>query len=220
MYRYLLFDLDGTLFDTSDGVLRSVQYALGKMSRPVPEPDALRCFIGPPLVEIFSSFCGISRAEAEQATAFYRERYSVTGVLEVKPYPGIPELFAELDAAGFIIAVATGKPAVYSSQILANHGLDRYVRTLVTPELDGQRSDKREIITCILDALGVLPADYRQVVMVGDRKFDIIGAHEVGIDSIGVTYGFAPAGELEACRCTHLAASVTELRQLLLEGQA
>jgi phosphoglycolate phosphatase len=220
MYQYLLFDLDGTLFDTSDGVLRSVQYALGKMGRPIPPLDDLRCFIGPPLVEIFSSFCDISRAEAEQATAFYRERYAVTGVLEVTPYPGIPELFAELDAAGFTIAVATGKPAVYSRQILANYGLDRYVRTLVTPELDGRRSEKCEIITCILDELGVSPADYGKVVMVGDRKFDIIGAHEVGIAALGVTYGFAPEGELTACGSDYLIDSVADLRRFFLEEQA
>lgn len=220
MYKYLLFDLDGTLFDTSEGVLRSVQYALGKMEVPVPEMEALRCFIGPPLVEIFSAFCGFSREEAERATAFYRERYAVTGVLEVKPYPGIVELFRALDAAGFVIAVATGKPAVYSGQILAAHGLERHVRALVTPELDGRRSEKREIIGCILDELGVNADERDRVVMVGDRKFDIIGAHEVGIDAIGVRYGFAPAGELEACGCTHLVDSVAELRRLLLEGEA
>jgi len=220
MYQYLLFDLDGTLFDTSEGVLRSVQYALGKMGEPVPEMEALRCFIGPPLVEIFSAFCGFSREEAERATAFYRERYAVTGVLEVKPYPGIVELFRELDVAGYVIAVATGKPAVYSRQILAAHGLEAHVRALVTPELDGRRSEKREIIGCILDELGVSADERDRVVMVGDRKFDIIGAHEAGVDAIGVSYGFAPEGELEACGCTHLVDSVDGLRRLLLEGEA
>lgn len=220
MYKYLLFDLDGTLFDTSAGVLRSVQYALGKLGLPVPETDALRCFIGPPLVDIFAEYCGFSREEAVRATAIYRERYSVTGVLEVEPYPGIPALLAELDAAGFTIAVATGKPAPYSPQILANHGLDRYVKAIATPELDGTRSEKRELIACVLDQLGVDKADYAQVAMIGDRKFDITGAHQAGVAAIGVRYGFAPAGELEAHGADHIVDTVADLRRLLLEGQA
>lgn len=220
MYRYLLFDLDGTLFDTSEGVLRSVQYALGKMGQPVPEVDALRCFIGPPLTDIFAEFCGFSREEAVRATAIYRERYSVTGVLEVTPYPGIPELLAELDAAGFVIAVATGKPAPFSPQILRNHGFDRYVKAIATPELDGTRSEKRELIGCVLDELGVDRADYNKVAMIGDRKFDITGAHEAGVTAIGVRYGFAPAGELEAHGADHIVDTVADLRRLLLEERA
>ena len=197
-----------------------MQYALGKMGQPAPEADALRCFIGPPLTDIFAEFCGFSREEAVRATAIYRERYAVTGVLEVTPYPGIPELLAELDAAGFTIAVATGKPAPFSPQILANHGFDRYVKAIATPELDGTRSEKCELITCVLEELGVDKADYAKAVMIGDRKFDITGAHEVGVTAIGVRYGFAPAGELEAHGADHIVDTVTDLRRLLLEGHA
>ena len=219
MYKYLLFDLDGTLFDTSAGVLRSVQYALGKMGLPVPEADALRCFIGPPLVDSFAEFCGFSHDEALRATAFYRERYAVTGVLEVQPYDGIRELLADLNAAGVTLAVATGKPAVYSTQILANYGFDRYIKTIVTPELDGTRSEKRELIGCIFHELGVTPADYADAAMIGDRKFDVIGAHQVGITAIGVRYGFAPANELEQAGVDYLVDCVADLRCLLLEEE-
>ena len=218
MYQYLLFDLDGTLCDTSCGVLRSVQYALGKMNLPVPEADALRCFIGPPLVEIFGEYCGFSRDEAVRATAIYRERYSVTGVLEAEPYAGIPDLLAELSARGVIMGIATGKPAPYSPTILENHGLKKYFRTISTPELDGRHSDKRELITRALEAMGVKPADYAQVAMIGDRHFDIIGAH--GVTAIGVQYGFAPDGELETAGADYVVESVSALRRLLLEVDA
>lgn len=220
MYKYLLFDLDGTLFDTSCGVLRSVQYALGKMELPVPETDALRCFIGPPLVEIFAEYCGFSLEEAKRATAIYRERYSVLGVTEAEPYAGIPELLAELEAAGVTMAVATGKPAPYSPQILESHGLLRYFKTISTPEMDGRHSDKRELITIALEAMGVTPAEYGQVAMVGDRHFDIIGAHEVGVTAIGVNYGFAPEGELEGVGSDIIVDTVADLRAVLLGGKA
>lgn len=220
MYKYLLFDLDGTLCDTSCGVLRSVQYALGKMELPVPETDALRCFIGPPLVEIFAEFCGFSLEEAKRATAIYRERYSVQGVKEAEPYAGIPELLAELEAAGVTMAVATGKPAPYSPEILESHGLLRYFKTISTPEMDGRHSDKKELITIALEALGVTPAEYGQVAMIGDRHFDIIGAHEVGVTAIGVNYGFAPAGELESVGADIIADTVADLRAILFGGKA
>ena len=220
MYKYLLFDLDGTLFDTSCGVLRSVQYALGKMGLPVPEVEALRCFIGPPLTEIFAEYCGFSREEAKHATAIYRERYSVYGVKEADPYAGIPELLAELEAAGVTMAVATGKPAPYSPTILENNGLLRYFKTVSTPEMDGRHSSKRELITIALEAMGVTPAEYGQVAMIGDRYFDIVGAHEVGVTAIGVNYGFAPAGELEKVGANLIADTVTDLRTILLGGEA
>lgn len=220
MYKYLLFDLDGTLFDTSCGVLRSVQYALGKLSLPVPEAEALRCFIGPPLVEIFAEYCGFSLEEAKHATAVYRERYSVQGVKEAEPYAGIPDLLAKLEAAGVIMAVATGKPAPYSPEILENHGLLRYFKTVSTPEMDGRHSDKKELITIALEAMGVTPAEYSQVAMIGDRHFDIVGAHEVGVTAIGVNYGFAPAGELESVGADIIADTVADLRAILFGGKA
>lgn len=220
MYKYILFDLDGTMFDTSEGILRSVQYALAGMGMPVPPPEQLRCFIGPPLVPCFAKFCGIDVAEAKRATAIYRERYAVTGVLEVKPYAGIEALLAALKNAGCVLAVATGKPAPYSPQILARFGFDRFFSAIATPEMDGRRSEKRELIGCVLEQLGVGKDEYDRVVMIGDRDLDVIGAHEVGIAAIGVRYGFAEPGEFEAANTDYIVDSVEELRALLLEEKS
>lgn len=220
MYKYILFDLDGTLFDTSEGILRSVQYALAGMGRPVLPPEELCCFIGPPLVPCFAQFCGIDETEARRATAIYRERYSVTGVHEVKPYDGIEAMLAALTDAGCVLAVATGKPAPYSPQILSRFGFDRYFSAISTPELDGRRSEKCELIGCVLEELGVGQDEYDRVLMIGDRDLDIIGAHEVGIAAVGVRYGFSVPGEFEAAGAEYIVDSVQELHALLLgEGR-
>ncbi len=215
-YPYILFDLDGTLFNTSRGIMRSAAYALEKLGHPVPPEATLRRFIGPPLVDAFMRECGFTLERAKAATAAYRERYAVKGLLEVEPYAGVGEMLASLKAAGATLAVATGKPYAYSKQILENHGLWEYFTTMVTPEMDGRRSEKCEIITCILDELGLTEADRARVVMIGDRCFDIEGAKQVGVASVGVTYGFAGEGELEDLAPDDLIDSVAELTALLL----
>ncbi len=216
MYAYLLFDLDGTMFDTSQGVTRSVCYALQKMGYPIPDDSLLRRFIGPPLVEGFMTYCGFDAADARRATDFYRERYSTVGYLEAEPYAGMPELLADLKRSGRTLAVATGKPIVYAAKILARYGFDAYFSTIATPELDGTRETKFELISTVLGELGVKRDEYDRVAMIGDRHFDIVGAHEVGVDGIGVRYGFSEPGEFEAVNTDHIVDSVEELRLLLL----
>ncbi len=218
MYEYLLFDVDGTLFDTARGVTRSVQYALEKMGYPALPPETLRRFIGPPLVDGFMEYCGFSSEDAHRATAFYRERYSVKGMFEVEPYAGIEDLLRDLCRSGRTLAVATGKPLVYSGKILEKYGFDQYFSAIATPELDGRRGTKYELISCILEQLGIAREAYGRVVMIGDRHFDIVGAHEVGIAGIGVRYGFSEPGEFEAIGTEYIVDTVSELRRLLLGG--
>ena len=110
MSRYLLFDLDGTLTESGEGIIRSVQYALEKMGKPETDVQKLRSFIGPPLIPQFMSFSGMTREEAGQAVQFYRERYSTTGVFENRPYPGIPEMLQTLTDRGYVLSVASSKP--------------------------------------------------------------------------------------------------------------
>ena len=164
------------------------------------------------------TYCGFEVETARRATEFYRERYSTVGYLEAEPYPGMPELLADLKRAGRTMAVATGKPIVYAAKILARYGFDTFFSAIATPELDGTRETKFELISTVLGELGIGREEYAQVAMIGDRHFDIIGAHEVGVDGIGVRYGFSEPGEFEAINTEHIVDSVEALRNLLLGG--
>jgi phosphoglycolate phosphatase len=210
----ILFDLDGTLTDPKTGIIKSVQYALKSFGIDEPNLDALTKFIGPPLRDSFANFYGFSANDAELAVAKYREYFSDKGIFENEVYPGIPEMLKTLQNSRATLAVATSKPTVYARQILGHFALDGYFSFVAGSELDGTRSVKSEVINYALDELGV--TDKASSMMVGDREHDIIGANEVGILSIGVTYGYGSRGELRNAKATHIVDTVGELAQLIL----
>ena len=187
-YKYLLFDLDGTLTDPKEGITRCVQYALQSFGIEVKSLDELICFIGPPLRESFQNFYGMSEADAEKAVEKYRERFSAVGKFENSVLPGIIPMLKKLKEAGKIMALSTSKPWVFAELILKKYELDSYFSVVVGSELDGTRDEKQEVILETLKRLG-LEKGSKEAVMIGDRRHDILGAKKCGLDGIGVRFG-------------------------------
>lgn len=218
MYQKILFDLDGTLTDPKLGICGSVQYALRAFHIEEPDLDKLEPFIGPPLTDSFMEIYHMTMEQAKQAVEKYRERFSTIGLYENEVYDGVPQMLRECKKAGYRMAVASSKPTIYVEKILAHFELNNYFDVVVGSELDGTRTKKADVIAEALKQLfGSESIDYSQIVMVGDRKFDVEGAKAFGMDCIGVTYGYAIDGELQEEGATHVVDSVSELQALLLK---
>lgn len=219
MFSYILFDLDGTLSDPKQGICGSVQYALKSFGIDEPDMDRLEPFIGPPLRDSFMKYYHFTQEQAEEAVAKYRERFSVTGKYENTLYPGITVLLHDLVQSGAKLAVASSKPTVYVEDILVHFGIRQYFDIVVGSELDGTRDRKEEVVLEVLRQLaqryGTKPWE---VVMIGDRSFDIEGAKAAGTHNIAVTYGYAQPGELEQAGAEIIVRDVQGLRQVLLGG--
>lgn len=212
-YKIILFDLDGTLSDPKEGITRSVQYALEKLGVVEPDLDRLEPFIGPPLQESFSAVYAFDDEKTKLAIDYYRERFKETGMFENELYPGIEPLLAQLKAEGKRLAVATSKPTVFAERILQYFRINSYFDFVVGSHLDGTRISKTEIIQYILDEL----SSYKKqdFIMIGDRKHDIIGAKNTGIDSIGVAYGYGSFDELHKANPTFIVHEVEQLGSIL-----
>jgi len=213
MYDVILFDLDGTLTDPKPGITKSVQYALGKMGIVEGDLDKLTTFIGPPLVASFKEFYNMTDDDANQAVQHYRERFSTVGLYENAVYKGIEELLEELRNQGKTLFVATSKPTIFSIRILEHFGLIHFFKAVIGSELDGTRVEKNEVIQYALSK--VTGHDPRKIVMVGDRKFDILGAQCNDIDGIGVSYGYGSYEELQQAKPNYIVKNVSELGAIL-----
>ncbi|PVB60986.1 HAD family hydrolase [Labrenzia sp. 011] len=215
-FTTLLFDLDGTLTDPFEGITRSIRYALEKMGAPVPAAEELRWCIGPPLPESFRVLLGTDdQSRLAQAVAFYRERYTVTGLFENALIEGIPETLARLTAAGYCLHVCTSKPHVYARRIVEHFGLMSYFGKVYGSELDGTRSAKSDLIAHILEQEAVGAA---QAVMIGDRKHDLIGANANGVAGIGVLWGYGSREELEMENPMLIVEEPEEISRRLIAG--
>lgn len=212
-YEIILFDLDGTLTDPKEGITKSIQYALGKMGIIEENRDELIKFIGPPLVESFKTYYNFDMDRVLEAIKAYREYYAEKGILDNQVFPGIPELLAGLKDKGHTLGVATSKPTVYSEIILKHFDIFKYFDIVVGSNLDGTRVAKNEVIEVAIQGLDIDSPD--KVVMIGDRKHDIIGAKMHNIDSIGVLFGYGTREELEGAGATYTVDSVVELAELL-----
>jgi phosphoglycolate phosphatase len=213
-YKIILFDLDGTLTDPKVGITKSVQYALEKMDILEPDTDKLEPFIGPPLQVSFAKYYGFDEKQSKRAIDFYRERFKEKGMFENVLYPNIPLLLASLKESGYVLVVATSKPTVFAEKIIKYFELEKYFQHIVGSNLDGTRSSKTEIIQHILDKY--TNYEHREFIMIGDRKHDIIGAKNTGIDSIGVTYGYGSPEEIKYAEPTFILNSVEQLRDKFL----
>ncbi len=220
MFRYCLFDLDGTLTDPREGITKSVQYALEKKGIIEPDLVKLEPFIGPPLRDSFMEKYGMNRTEAEEAVAIYRERFAPIGVFENRIFDGIPELLKALSEEGVKVAIASSKPTIFVQKILKHFNIDAFFDVVVGSELDGRRDTKEEVVEEALRQLGILELSETEkktfCAMIGDRKFDIQGAKAYGLTGVGVRFGFAPKGELEAEGADYIAETVEELQKFLL----
>ncbi|MDE5908184.1 MAG: HAD hydrolase-like protein [Lachnospiraceae bacterium] len=221
MFQYCLFDLDGTLTDSKEGITKSVQYALQKFGIKEPDLDKLEPFIGPPLKDSFVEFYGLSEGDVIKAVAYYRERYASKGVLENQIFPGMAQMLDMLCEKGIHLAVASSKPIEFVRQILAHFEIEQYFEVIVGSGLDGSRATKEEVVEEALSQLGLLsvPKEERKEIcaMIGDRKFDIQGAKAFGLTGVGVRFGFASEGELEAEGADYIINSVEELGLFLTQ---
>lgn len=213
-YSHVIFDLDGTLTDPGEGIINSLLYALDFFGIQG-DPRLLRRFVGPPLIDSFMKFYSFSEEQAREAVKRYREYFREKGVFENQIYEGIPELLSVLKEQDKKLAIATTKPTVFARQVLEYFQIDHYFEDdlVIGSYLDGRRTVKSELISVALD---LLPKDGGTLVMVGDRKYDIIGAKTHSIDSIGVTYGYGDEEEIFLVEPTYIAHSVDELSALLI----
>ncbi|HCW80332.1 MAG TPA: hypothetical protein DG942_04415 [Ruminococcaceae bacterium] len=192
-YLLVLFDLDGTLTDSGPGIIASVRYALEQMKKPIPPCDVLRQFIGPPLFDSFTKFCGMSERETEKAIDYFHRIYNSNGVYNNSVYPGIPEMLEDLRRAGSKLAIVTSKPRSMAKLVLKHFGLLKYFSYFSTADESDKGGGKETLIRPILETTGCKPSD---AMMIGDTKFDAAGARKAGTSFLGVLYGFGKEDEM------------------------
>lgn len=227
-FKYLLFDLDGTLTDPREGITTSVQYALKFFDIDEPDLTKLESFIGPPLKDSFMNFYGLDDTQAQKAIEKYREWFTPKGIYQNLLYQGIDVMLKALKENGKILAVASSKPTVFVEKVLHHFGIYDYFDVIVGSELNGGRGRKEEVVEEALRQLADMAGqgiditlksaiDQKQAVMIGDREFDIQGGKEHRLVTVGITFGFAKEGELEAAGADYVVNTVEELRRLLIQ---
>ena len=214
MYKYLFFDLDGTLTNSEEGIIRSLEYSFACLGEDKPPYEFLRKFIGPPLKVSFSEFMNFDEEKTKKAIEKYRERYVVTGIFENAPYNGIIDLLKELKKRGFLLAIATTKPEHMAKTVTDHFGLTEYFD--VVSGAVGENDTKENVIRKVCARMNIPENEWKKILMIGDRKYDITGAHSCGIRCVGVEYGFAPEGEFEEYGADYICATVNDLRNFLL----
>ena len=210
MQKAILFDLDGTLTDSGEGIINSVIPALEHYGIAIPSREELRVFVGPPLHDTFLRF-GVPADQLENATKIYRSRYIPIGKFENAPYPGIPELLESLKAQGHKLFVATSKPEPMAVEILEHFDLAQYFDRICGASMDTSRSSKEAVIAHLLEQNG----SAENMVMVGDTKYDVIGAKAHGIPTIGVSWGYGEIDEMLESGAAAIAHTTQELLELL-----
>lgn len=216
-YDTFLFDLDGTITDSAPGITNSVIYALKKYGIQETDYEKLCKFIGPPLVDSFREYYGFSREKSLEAVEYYREYYRDKGIFENSVYDGFEEVAKKLKEHGKQLVVATSKPEPFAKRIIDHFGLAPYFDCVAGMELDGGRGTKAEVIRYVMDICRI--KDKSKVLMVGDRKHDVMGAKSAGIDCLGVLYGFGTREELEQAGADYIVETVEEILDFIFAEQ-
>lgn len=214
-YKTILFDLDGTITDSAEGIIHSVAYALKKMNLYVPAQSELYSFIGPPLNESFKNQYHLDEQLTNQAVRYYRDYYQDKGMYENRIYEGIPKVLADLKQAGCNLYIATSKPEIYAKQILTHFDLAHYFTEIYGASLDGVRSKKGDVIHYALNEAKLTKLE--ETIMIGDRSHDIVGAKENHLASIGVLYGFGNQAELKIAGADYIAITPEEIEKIILK---
>lgn len=215
MYKYILFDLDGTLTDPGIGITNSVMYALEKFGIEVEDRASLYKFIGPPLLDSFQNFYGFTKEESELALKYYREYFRPKGLYENHVYDGVEDLLRELKAGGKKMIVATSKPEEFAVEILKHFNLYQYFDFVGGASMDEKRVKKSDVIAYALEKGDVTDLD--AVVMIGDREHDVYGAKQIGVDSIGVLYGYGDYEELKQAGADYIVERPSEILKIVEE---
>ena len=202
MYKYLMFDLDGTLVESGDGIVESAKHALSTMGWEQLSEAEYKKFIGPPLFDSFTKFCGMNPEEADRAIEIYREHYESAGYLLAPMYEGTKAMLDELREGGHTMMVVTSKPAPIAEKIIKKHGLDKYFVNLTGPSHEEKTVHKDVMIKRAFEKNGI--TDPKSAVMIGDRKFDIEAANKNCVDSIAVMYGYGNREEFERYGATYI----------------
>lgn len=208
--KAILFDLDGTLTDSGEGIINCALLALEHFGLPLPSREEMRVFVGPPLHDSFIKY-GVPADKTDEAIRVYRSRYIPIGKFENHPYPGIPELLETLVSRGHRLYVATSKPEFMSVEILEHFGLAKYFTRICGASFDQSRNTKEDVIAYLLEETG----EAGNMIMVGDTKFDILGAKFHGIPGIGVAWGYGKMEDMVAAGAVGIANSTQELLEML-----
>ena len=210
MSKTILFDLDGTLTDSGEGIINCASLALEHFGIPVPDRETMRVFVGPPLDKTFREF-GVPADRTDEAIRIYRSRYIPIGKFENTPYPGIRELLQALRDRGHRLFVATSKPERMSVEILEHFALAEFFTDICGATLDGSRSTTEDVIAYLLSRNG----GEGEIVMVGDTVYDILGAKAHGIPAIGVDWGYGNTQEMIGAGAAAIAHTTEELLEKL-----
>lgn len=208
----ILFDLDGTLTDPCDGITSCVAYAIEKLGEPPLDSEQLNKFVGPPIYEAFPQIMGLDDEKTELGVKYYRERFAEEGIYKNEVYDGIEELLIQLKANGHKVMLATSKPQIFAEKILRHFDLYKYFDFISGATMDKTCNKKADVIKYVLDECGI----HDSAIMVGDRMYDIIGAKDNNIASVGVLYGYGDRAELESAGADYIVGSAYELKDLLL----
>ncbi len=212
-YTTLFLDLDGTLMDSGEGIMRCAQYALQHFGIHVDDWRTLRFFVGPPLEDSFVQYYGFTADEAERATEVYRERFFTLGKLEQHPYDGAADFLKAMHEEGVVVCIATSKLTVQAHFSLEHFGLSPYVDHIFGRGDAGERHTKAEVIAYGLRQLAI--TDPSQVLMVGDRCYDIEGAQACGLHSAGVLYGYGDEEELRQAGATYICRDFNDIAHIV-----
>ena len=208
--KAIFFDLDGTLTDSGEGIFNCARLALEHFGIPQPTDQEMRVFVGPPLRDTFAKF-GVPADGIEKAMEIYRARYNPIGIFENTPYPGIYELLEKLRNDGHRLFLATAKPEVMAVRIMERFDLAPYFELICGASLDLSRDSKSAVIAYLLEQV----PDVAQVIMVGDTAYDVIGATEHGIPTVGVSWGYGKAPDMTAAGAVAIADTMDDLYRLL-----
>ena len=209
-YQAILFDLDGTLTDSGEGIINCAAMTLERFGLPVPSREEMRVFVGPPLTQTFARF-GVPEDKVDEAVAIYRERYVPIGAYENVPYPGIRELLETLQAEGYRLYVATSKPEGMSVKILEHFDLAKYFVRICGAATDRSRNTKEAVISYLLEETG----EKDNLIMVGDTVYDVLGARQLGIPCLGVSWGYGEVADMEQAGAIGIARSMEQLLSML-----
>ena len=213
--KYILFDLDGTLLDSGEGIINGLKHALKLHGIDEQNMAVLRSFVGPPLIAHMMEVYNLTEQQCKDIVVDFRKYYEPKGVFENRVYDGIPQLLAQLRQMGRRIMVATSKPEFLAYKILEQRGLKNSFDFIGGSVMDLKRTTKAEVIQYVLEENSISAGNSAELVMVGDTKYDIIGAKAFGIRSIGVTYGYGSRQELEEAGADYIVDSPQEVFQLL-----
>ncbi len=218
-YKVILFDLDGTLTEPKEGITKCVQYALDYMGIHEDNLANFEKFIGPPLDDSFMEFYGMDYDSAWKAVEKYRERFNTIGKYENRVFDKIPSMLEMLRGTDVLIGLATSKPEPQSLDIMDKFELSQYFDVIAGSDYEGTRHEKYQVIIEALNRLGIEKEQYGDVLMIGDRKYDIIGAKLAGVDSMGVRFGYAPENELEESGADYIVDTIDDLYKWLLANE-